>query len=116
MIAISNDARIFIFTGSTDMRKGFHGLISLVQKFSEDPIDGSLYVFTNRNRTRLKILYWDGDGFALWYKRLEKAKYKWPIKEQNEVFTLTKFELDRLLSGFTIIGHKPVQINDFTMT
>ncbi|ABU70628.1 hypothetical protein [Vibrio campbellii] len=47
---------------------------------------------------------------------LEKAKYKWPAKEQNEVFTLTQFELDRLLSGFTIIGHKPVKINDFTMT
>ncbi|WGY46866.1 IS66 family insertion sequence element accessory protein TnpB [Vibrio sp. ABG19] len=63
-----------------------------------------------------KVLYWDKTGFALWYKRLEKAKYKWPTKEKSEVFTLTQFELDRLLSGFTIIGHKPVRINDFTMT
>ncbi|MGF2849689.1 IS66 family insertion sequence element accessory protein TnpB [Vibrio anguillarum] len=55
-------------------------------------------------------------GFALWYKRLEKAKYKWPSKEKNQVFTLTQFELDRLLSGFTIIGHEPVKINDFTMS
>ncbi|MEZ9367018.1 IS66 family insertion sequence element accessory protein TnpB, partial [Vibrio sp. 10N.286.49.E11] len=55
-------------------------------------------------------------GFALWYKRLEKAKYKWPSKEKNQVFTLTQFELDRLLSGFTIIGHEPIKINDFTMS
>ncbi len=75
MINIVSDARIFIFTSSTDMRKGFHGLISLIQKFSENPLDGSFYVFTNRNRTRLKILYWDGDGFALWYKHLQKGLF-----------------------------------------
>ena len=72
MLSIVNDARIFVFTSSTDMRKGFQGLISLIQKFSENPLDCSLYVFINRNRTRLKILYWDGDGFALWYKYLQK--------------------------------------------
>ncbi|MGF2849354.1 IS66 family insertion sequence element accessory protein TnpB [Vibrio anguillarum] len=65
---------------------------------------------------KIKVLYWDKTGFALWYKRLEKAKYKWPSKEKNQVFTLTQFELDRLLSGFTIIGHEPVKINDFTMS
>ena len=65
MIAIANDARIFVFTSSTDMRKGFHGLIGLIQKFSENPIDGSLYVFTTR----------DGDGFALWYKHLQKGLF-----------------------------------------
>lgn len=75
MISIASDARIFVFTSSTDMRKGFHGLISLVQKFSENPVDGSFYVFTNRNRSRLKILYWDGDGFALWYKHLQKGLF-----------------------------------------
>ncbi|WP_139811679.1 IS66 family insertion sequence element accessory protein TnpB, partial [Mycobacterium avium] len=77
---------------------------------------GALFLFTNKQRDKVKVLYWDKTGFALWYKRLEKAKYKWPSKEKNDVFTLTHFELDRLLSGFTIIGHKPVRINDFTMT
>ncbi|WP_261914737.1 IS66 family insertion sequence element accessory protein TnpB, partial [Vibrio aestuarianus] len=77
---------------------------------------GELCLVINKERDKVEVLDWDKTGFALWYKRLEKAKYKWPSKEQNEVFTLTQFELDRLLSGFTIIGHKPVRINDFTMT
>ncbi|MDF4559785.1 IS66 family insertion sequence element accessory protein TnpB, partial [Vibrio parahaemolyticus] len=76
----------------------------------------ALFRFTNKQRDKIKVVYWDKTGLALWYKRLEKAKFKWPTKEKSEVFTLTHFELDRLLSGFTIIGHKPVQINDFTMT
>ncbi|MBT0322777.1 IS66 family insertion sequence element accessory protein TnpB, partial [Vibrio campbellii] len=63
---------------------------------------------------------WDKTGFALWYKRLEKAKYKWPTKERNEVFTLTQFELDRLLSGFTIIvhisGHSDQSFRDYPIT
>ncbi|WP_217520061.1 IS66 family insertion sequence element accessory protein TnpB [Vibrio metschnikovii] len=87
-----------------------------IHDFSLPLGSGALFLFTNKQRDKIKVLYWDKTGFALWYKRLEKAKYKWPSKEQNEVFTLTQFELDRLLSGFTIIGHKPVVINDFTMT
>lgn len=75
MISIASDARIFVFTGIIDMRKGFHGLCSLVMKFDEDPVDGTLYVFSNRNRNRLKILYWDGDGFGLWYKHLQKGLF-----------------------------------------
>jgi transposase len=75
MISIVSDARVFVFTGITDMRKGFHGLCALVMLFCEDPVDGSFYVFSNRNRNRLKILYWDGDGFALWYKCLEKGLF-----------------------------------------
>ena len=75
MIAINSEARIFVFTGVTDMRKGFHGLCALVQQFAEDPIDGSFYVFSNRHRDRLKILYWDGDGLILWYKQLQKGLF-----------------------------------------
>ena len=75
MISINSDARIFVFTGITDMRKGFKGLCGLVHRFSEDPIDGSFYVFRNRHRDRLKILYWDGDGLILWYKQLQKGLF-----------------------------------------
>ncbi len=68
---------------------------------------GALFLFTNKQRDKIKVLHWDKTGFALWHKRLEKAKYKWPSGEKNDVFTLTQCELDRLLSGFTIIGHNP---------
>ena len=108
MLSIVNDARIFVFTSSTDMRKGFHGLIGLVQKFSENPLDCSFYVFTNRNRTRLKILYWDGDGFALCYKHLQKGLFdiaqsadgKWLIDRRQLMMILEGVEPLRIRSNF----------------
>ncbi|MEZ9361401.1 IS66 family insertion sequence element accessory protein TnpB [Vibrio cyclitrophicus] len=63
----------------------------------------------NKQRDKIKVLYWDKTGFALWYKRLEKAKYKWPTKEQNEVFTLTQFELDRLLLASRLSAINPLK-------
>lgn len=104
MMNISSDARIFVFTSSTDMRKGFHGLISLIQKFSENPIDGSFYVFTNRNRTRLKILYWDGDGFALWYKYLQKGLFD--IAQSAD----SKLLIDRRRLMLILEGVEPLKI------
>ena len=108
---------IYLYRESVDFRKSINGLAAIIENDTDLPLgSGALFLFTNKQRDKIKVLYWDKTGFALWYKRLEKAKYKWPYKEKNEVFTLTQFELDRLLSGFTIIGHKPVKINDFTMT
>ncbi|MDE1313560.1 IS66 family insertion sequence element accessory protein TnpB [Vibrio aestuarianus] len=108
---------IYLYRESVDFRKSINGLAAIIENDTDLPLgSGALFLFTNKQRDKIKVLYWDKTGFALWYKRLEKAKYKCPSKEQNEVFTLTQFELDRLLSGFTIIGHKPVRINDFTMT
>jgi transposase len=108
---------IYLYRDSVDFRKSINGLAAIIESDTNLPlVSGALFLFTNKQRDKVKALYWDKTGFALWYKRLEKAKYKWPSKEKNEVFTLTPFELDRLLSGFTIIGHKPVPIRDFTMT
>ncbi|WP_045496873.1 IS66 family insertion sequence element accessory protein TnpB [Vibrio hyugaensis] len=112
-----NAPEICLYRESVDFRKSINGLAAIIENDTDLPLgSGALYLFTNKQRDKIKVLYWDKTGFALWYKRLEKAKYKWPTKEKNEVFILTQFELDRLLSGFTIIGHKPVRINDFTMT
>ncbi|EGQ9759491.1 IS66 family insertion sequence element accessory protein TnpB [Vibrio parahaemolyticus] len=109
--------KIYLYRESVDFRKSINGLAAIIENDTDLPLgSGALFLFTNKQRDKVKVFYWDKTGFALWYKRLEKAKYKWPSKEKNEVFTLTQFELDRLLSGFTIIGHKPVIINDFTMT
>lgn len=112
-----NAPEIYLYRESVDFRKSINGLAAIIESDTDLPlVSGALFLFTNKHRDKIKVLYWDKTGFALWYKRLEKDKYKWPCKEKNQVFTLTQFELDRLLSGFTIIGHKPIKINDFTMT
>lgn len=75
MIAIPSGASIFLCTTATDMRKSFDGLTGLVRsEFCREPNDGSLFLFINRRRDRIKILYWEVGGFALWYKKPE-AQY-----------------------------------------
>jgi len=65
--------RVFLAVGSTDMRKSINGLSILVEQAMDlDPFNGDLFVFCNRRRNMIKILYWDHNGFALWHKRLEK--------------------------------------------
>ncbi|HHC6614755.1 IS66 family insertion sequence element accessory protein TnpB [Vibrio alginolyticus] len=106
-----------MYRESVDFRKSINGLAAIIENDTDLPLgSGTLFLFTNKQCDKIKVLYWNETGLALWYKPLEKAKYRRPSEEQNEVFTLTQFELDRLLSGFTIIGHKPIEINDFTIT
>lgn len=79
MIALPPSVRIFVCTAPTDMRKGFDGLSALVETLiGEDPLSGHLFVFRNRRRDRLKILYWDTDGFWILYKRLERGTFQLP--------------------------------------
>lgn len=108
---------IYLYKKCVDFRKSINGLAAIIENDTDLPLGtGALFLFTNKQRDKIKILYWDQTGFALWYKRLEKAKYKWPSKEKEPIFTLSQYELDQLLSGFTIIGHKAMKINAFTMT
>lgn len=70
---------MFLATDPTDMRKGFDGLFALVENvIREDPFSGHLFVFRNRKRDRLKLLWWDRDGLAIFYKRLERGNYQFP--------------------------------------
>ena len=66
------------------------------------PFSDALFVFCNRTRDKLKVLYWDKTGFCLWYKRLEKDKYKWPRKHNKDVMTLSEEQWQWLLSGYDI--------------
>ena len=71
--------RIFLCTRPTDLRKSFDGLTGLVQEcFGQDPLTGHLFLFLNRRRDRIKILYFDRDGLAIWYKRLEVGSFQMP--------------------------------------
>lgn len=79
MLSIPSTARVFLATAPTDMRKGFDGLFALVENvIREAPFSGHLFVFRNRKRDRLKVLWWDTDGLAIFYKRLERGNYQFP--------------------------------------
>jgi transposase len=79
MLSIASQTRIFIALHATDMRKGFDGLCGLVSdKLKQDPLSGALFLFINRRRDRMKVLYWDGDGLAIWYRRLEQGIFQIP--------------------------------------
>ena len=100
MLSISSNVGIFLYLAPTDMRKSFCGLSGLVYSHLGSPQDGNYYVFVNRRRTHVKILYWDGDGLALWYKRLEKGQFVVP-QEQGRKLALDRRDLALLLEGVT---------------
>ena len=85
MLSILADTKIFLSVAPTDMRKGFDGLQGLVLNVLEqDPLSGQLFLFINRRRDKLKILYWDGDGLAIWYRRLEQGTFQVPSPQKDQ--------------------------------
>jgi len=104
MIAIPAAVSIYLYTNPTDMRKSFDGLSGLVRsEFGREPNDGSLFLFINRRRDRIKILYWEHGGFALWYKRLEAGTFEAVTSPGNQsVAAIDATELNMLLSGISL--------------
>ena len=99
MLALTGATRIFLYRGAADMRKSFDGLSGLVRsELDGDPLSGALFVFCNRRRTMVKLLYWDRDGLALWYKRLEKGTFRVPEAGEAEI---DRRSLALLLEGVT---------------
>ena len=96
--------RVFLCTSPTDMRKGFDTLAALVRDgLGYDPLSGHLFLFIGRRRDRLKILYWDRDGFALWYKRLEQGTFRMPAtRPEATSIELKASELAMLLEGIDL--------------
>jgi len=97
-------AKIYLCTSPTDMRKGFDTLAALVRDFlGRDPLSGHLFLFISRRRDRLKILYWDTDGFCLWYKRLEAGTFRQPRGPADRASVeLKASELAMLLEGIDL--------------
>ena len=103
MIMLPSAVRIFLCTRSTDMRKSFDGLSGLVQEcFGQDPLTGHLFLFINRRRDRIKILYFDRDGLAIWYKRLEAGSFEMPITAEPDGIELQPAQLAMILSGIDL--------------
>lgn len=102
MLSLPSALRIFLATDPADMRKGFDGLSLLVrERIAQDPLSGHLFVFRNKRRDRIKILYWDKDGFALWYKRLEKGTFRFPEAKDGRV-EVTPAEMAAVLEGIDL--------------
>jgi transposase len=91
--------KVYLRPGVTDMRKSINGLSSIVvNEMRLDPMTGYLFLFCNRKRDRIKILFWDRNGFWLWLKRLEQGKFPWPHSEED-VMAISEKEFDWLLAG-----------------
>jgi transposase len=95
--------KIYVAVEAVDMRKGFEGLYGLVRdQLGADPLGGHLFLFSNRTRTRLKALVWDGSGLWVCAKRLEKGCFRWPEAEGRRSVTMRSEELAMLVNGLDV--------------
>jgi transposase len=100
--------KIYLHRRPVDFRKQINGLSVIVEEdLSKSPFEESLYVFVNGSRNRVKILFWQRNGFCLWLKRLEKDKFAWPKHLTQDLIELTEEELNWLLSGFDLWRQPP---------
>lgn len=108
MIHWSNAVPIYLHRDPVDFRNAINGLAVIVSEAMELNVYGqALFVFCNKSRTQLKVLYWDSTGFALWQKRLEKDKFKWPRKDSLETLSITHEQWSWLLRGVDFTQMKP---------
>lgn len=99
---------VYLHREPVDFRKSINGLSAIVEgAMGLSPLSGALFVFCNQKRDKVKILYWDKSGFALWYKRLEKEKFKWPRRFSEAIITLREDRLHWLLQGYDIARMQP---------
>ncbi len=100
-------SQVYLACGSTDMRKSIDGLTALVREgFGLDPFAPALFVFCNRQRDKLKILFWEHNGFWLLYRRLERGRFQWPADAGSAPLRLTRRELRWLLDGLSLQQHQ----------
>lgn len=103
MLMLPGGVKVFVATQFTDMRRSFNGLSMMVQEVLEqDPVSGALFVFTNRRKNKIKVLYWDKNGFAVWYKSLAKGVFRLPEKTGCESYPLSLTDLNLLLEGIEL--------------
>ncbi len=99
---------VYLHRDPVDFRKSINGLSVIVEsEMALSPLSGALFVFCNKKRDKLKLLYWDRTGFALWYKRLEQEKFPWPRRIDEAVIELDEDRLHWLLQGYDITRMQP---------
>jgi transposase len=104
VFGIGSATRIYLAAGATDMRKGFEGLYGLVRdRLQCEPLSGHVFLFCNRQRNRLKLMFWDGSGLWVCAKRLEKGRFRWPDAGATQLkVVLTQEEFAMLVGGFDL--------------
>ena len=100
--------QVYLCREAIDFRKSITGLSVLVeQELQLDPFASALYVFINRQRNKIKVLYWHRNGFCLWLKRLEAEQFAWPKAGETATRTISLHEFEWLLEGFDLWANKP---------
>lgn len=108
MLSLPLPVRIFLCTRHADMRRSFDGLAQMVREFlGADPLSGHLFVFRNKRGDRVKLLYWDSDGLAIWYKRLEEGTFRFPAATSgHDGLEIRAADLTMLLDGVDLSSVK----------
>ncbi len=108
MIGLPPSTRIFVALEPADMRKSFEGLGGIVRgHLDADPLSGHLFLFSNKRRTRLKILYWDGSGLWVMAKRLDKGTFNWPsVSSDQSALRVPTEEMAALIGGLDLLAAK----------
>jgi transposase len=102
VLSLLGTVRVYVAVPPADLRKGYDGLARLARDaIDQDPLSGHLFVFSNRKHNRIKILYWDRDGYAVWMKRLERGTFRWPAPSATHV-EWTGAELAAVLGGIDL--------------
>ena len=110
MTCLAELSDIYLHRDVVDFRKSINGLMIIVENDMKlSPFNGAIFVFCNKARDKLKVLYWDNTGFCLWYKSLEKERFKWPKDLTTATVSLNGEQLNWLLDGFDLWGNKPHQ-------
>jgi transposase len=108
MFGLGLATKIYIGLDAVDMRKGFEGLYGLVRdQLGQDPLSGHLFLFSNRTKTRLKALVWDGSGLWVCAKRLEKGRFRWPTAGKGHSVVMRPEELAMLVNGLDLAQARP---------
>lgn len=110
MFSFAPDAAVYLHRAPVDFRKQIDGLAIIVHSAMDlDPSQPALFCFTNRRADRIKILWWDRNGFCLWTKRLERQRFAWPQRHDQAVIPLSGEQLAWLLAGFDVFRFPPHQ-------
>lgn len=107
MLQVSASQRYFFYSGATDMRKGFDTLCGVVRtEFKMSPLGGDVFIFLSKGRSKIKLLQWQGDGFAIYYKRLEKGTFELPKINADSPALISAQQLMLIMEGISLLSVK----------